>query len=297
MKNLIAILILPLVVLAMVGCDDDNDDILVYEDKVPTTPQGVVSVTGNGEVLVFWNGIYEHDVKLYRVYRSLEATSGYTTIGSVAAVSNPNLDLLIYDYTDGTAVNGTTYFYAVTAVDFADQESELSAENVFDTPRPDGQGAMYPGDVSEDLAGFNLVTGSTVNWNSEAADIFVDRVVVDDGGTLYVYPYLNAANVDTDIQDMGYTDSFDDIGWAPIVGWSELGYCEAVVGHTYVVWTADNHFAKVRITAINAQGVISFQWAYQTSLSELGQLELSAPVRPEHGSDYPSREKSIQLLK
>lgn len=274
-------LLLVLLALGVVGCDDD-DGVIGVVDPIPATPQGVYSITGDHAVWVYWNGIYDTDVAEYVVYRSLEATTGYQAIATVDAESNPNLDLIIYQYADQTANNGTTYWYAVTAVDRAGQESELSAEDVFDTPRPEGQATIFFNDATPLLAGFNLATQMNVPDTSSAADIWLDR---DLGGI----PYINAGNIDTDIQDMGFTYSFDEIGWSPDMGWSELGWSEIILGHTYVIWTADNHFAKMRAVSFNT-GVgglnsVTFEWAYQT---DPGNLELSPAVdlKPEHGEDY-----------
>jgi hypothetical protein len=35
-----------------------------------------------------------------------------------------------------------------------------------------------------------------------------------------------------------------------------------MIGHTYVIWTWDNHYAKVRIKAISNERLV-FDWAYQ----------------------------------
>lgn len=293
MKHWIAAMILPLALMAVAGCDDE-DGVVAPVDRVPATPQGVYSVTGDHLVRVYWYGIYETDVKEYRVYRSFDDITGYTMIGSVDAVANPDLNLAIYQYADGTVSNGTTYYYAVAAVDYANQESDLSAEDVYDTPRPAGDATVYTNDVSEALSGLNLANGTTVSWTSPTADIFFDRV--EDTTLDVYYVYLNAANANTDIQDMGFHYSFNDVGWAPTEGWSDLGYVEAISGHIYVIWTADYHFAKVRVDVRADQGLVNIQWAYQTSLTELGQLELAAPARPEHGDDYPAS-KGARILK
>jgi hypothetical protein len=282
-----SILILALLATAFVGCDED-DNVVAVVDKVPATPQGVYSVTGDDAVTVYWNGIYETDVDYYRVYRSLDAVNGYAVIATVDAELNPNLDLLIYNYDDNTAGNGTTYWYAVTAVDNAGQESELSAEEVFDTPRPEGGATIYPADADSSHASFSLTLGLVVGWNATSADFYADRF---EG----VY-YLNAANELTDIQDLGYTNEWSDVGWAPDTGWSVLQYSEAIPGHTYVIWTADNHFAKVRISSISPTGAIAFQWAWQ---SVEGNLELAPPVRPEHPENFgePKRTVTGRLIK
>ena len=288
MKKLIISFAVALGLLALIGCDESDDNGVGYLDARPATPQGVTSVTGDGAVYIYWNGIYERDVKRYNVYRSFDEFDGYSKIGSVAAVSNPNLDLLIYEYIDNNVSNGTTYFYAVTSVDDANQESELSAESVFDTPRPEGQAPLFPNALDASLAGFNFATATVVADNSPAADIWMDSV-----SGIY---YLNVGNGFTDIQDLGFTDNFDVISWAPDAGWSSLGFVEIILGHTYVVWTADNHFAKMRALSHNASGSITFQWAYQT---DPGNLELSPPVRPPHDPGYgePTNTRTMKLFK
>ena len=291
-------IILVLSPLILLSCSDDDKSVTPI-DKAPTTPQGVYSITGDHTVYVYWNGIYERDVHHYVVYRSLQATTGYVAISTVAAEPNPDLDLLIYEYIDNLAQNGVKYWYAVTAVDNAGQESPLSAEAVFDTPRPEGNATVLPNDVAPTAAGFNLAAHQVVAWDSPAADLWVDRYFDVIGVDTVWHVYLNAGlytDDQTDIQDFGYTESFDDIGWAPGDGWSQLGYVEAIEWHTYIVWTWDDHYAKVRITDISPSGAVSFQWAYQTVQSN---LELAPAVRPSRDGDEPLDKRTVvsQLIK
>jgi hypothetical protein len=275
MNKTVSILLALLAVL-MIGCGDDEN---VTVDPVPATPQGVYSVTGDEVVWIYWNGIYESDVKEYVVYRSAQETTGFQAIGTVAAEDNPNLNLLIYEYPDGAVTNGATYYYAVTAVDHAGQESDLSAENVYDTPRNEGQASIFPWEVDSTLAGFNLETARNVHFRSAAADVWIDTDPIDDN-----VRYLNAGSVDVNIQDFGYTSSFDDVSYAPDTGWSQLGYVEIILGHTYVIWTADNHFAKMRAVSFNGSGSITFEWAWQ---NDAGNPELAPGIRkPMHREGY-----------
>ncbi len=64
---------------------------------------------------------------------------------------------------------------------------------------------------------------------------------------------------------MGYTDSFDDITYAPETGWSIYDFVEAIDGHTYVIKTWDNNFAKVRVTLLDTypDNLMMFDWGYQ----------------------------------
>lgn len=278
MKRTALFLGLVLTGLILAGCDDDHNPV---SNSVPAAPQGVYSITQNRSVEIVWNGVYERDIDSYIVYRSFQATTGYTEIGQIAALSNPNLNLIIYSFVDVNLTNGQTYYYAVSAVDRSGQESPLSAETVFDTPRPDGSVDLYSRFADPTLAGCALgATTTRVTWNSGLADVYVD-----DAGDVY---YLNAADTLTDIQDVGYSQTFDEIGYAPIDGWSELGYVELIVGHTYIIWTNDYHYAKMRVVAIDKlAGRVSFDWAYQTDVDN-PELVPNFPGagKPSHGSDY-----------
>ena len=267
MKKLsVTILVITGLMFGLIGCDNDNDRILV-SDPAPEPPQGVFSITGDNEVYIYWNGPYIDDIDGYIVYRSLDPVDNYVAIGTVDAQANPNLDLIVYEFIDGTANNGTTYYYAVTTVDNSGQESFLSAENVFDTPRPEGLVTLTDINVNLSTAGFDFSTAAIMPGDSPNADIFVD---VFDG----VW-YINAIDVQTDLQDLGFTDAdFTTIGWAPTDGWSLLGFSELIAGHTYVIWTRDDHYAKVRVESVGATAV-SLRWAYQT---DQGNPELSPGI-------------------
>ena len=139
MKKLLFPIFLIIAMLAFVGCDDDDDEI-IYIQNAPEPPQGVYTVTGNNEIYVFWSGPYSNNIAEYIIKRSYEPYDNYQEIGRCVAEDNPNLDLIYYapGYVDVTALNGQTYYYAVSTLDKDGYESDLSAEDVFDTPRPEG---------------------------------------------------------------------------------------------------------------------------------------------------------------
>jgi hypothetical protein len=278
-KQLVYLLALVALATVFVGCDDDDNGIV---SRTPAAPQGVYTITGDHAVYLYWNGVYDNSVTEYIVWRSLNATTGYTEIDRVDAESNPNLDLLIYEYVDGAVANGTTYWYAVSSVNTSGLVSDLSAEDAFDTPRPEGQITLFPYQVDSTLAGFNLEAAARVPYNSVLADVYID---IFDG-----ILYINAANENTDLQDMGFTSTFDDISYAPDAGWSELGYVEVIPGHTYVIWTAEDHYAKMRVGAINPSGSIVFQWAFQVD----PQNPELVPPRPVHSSNYLNKQAVSQ---
>lgn len=273
-------------VMAFVGCDDDN----CIFDPVPATPQGVFSVTGDGEVYLYWNGPYEADIVEFIIWRSNDSLVNYTEIGRRPAESNPELHLWVYEYIDRSVVNSVKYFYAVSAVDLRGQVSELSAEVVFDTPRPEDMVALYDAAVRPNQSGFHF--GSLSRVDTLLADVYVDR---SDG----IF-FLNTANLSTNLQDMGHTDSLDEIGWAPQEGWSALGRAEIVEGHMYVIrtgWPDDTHFAKMRVEATN-EGFVTFSWASQR-VKDNPEL-VPGPdgfEKPVHGAGYLRRDNKSNSLK
>ena len=271
------------------GCADDDP---VIFDPVPAPPQGVTSITADGEIYLYFTGLYEKDINYYVVYRSLQEFDGYQEVGTVDAEPNPDgLTLYYYEFVDDAVVNGVTYWYAVSAVDHAGQESHLSAESLWDTPRPEGFTSVFYYNDSPEYAGFDLAAHQIIHADSVNADIWLDYFVTGNDTSRYI----NVGNIDTDIMDMGYTADFDEITLAPdapFSGWSQVGYCELLPGHTYVVWTADNHFAKIRVERLDAAGYARLQWGYQI---DEGNIQLSP--RPPHDENYLNEAGKMLLLR
>ncbi len=83
-------------------------------DSPPTPPAGLRAAPGNAQVTLFWNlgnGASEYNIK-----RSITNGGPYTTIGTSFAP----------DYNDAGLVNGTTYYYVVTGVDFTNESANSS---------------------------------------------------------------------------------------------------------------------------------------------------------------------------
>jgi hypothetical protein len=85
----------------------------------PLAPTGLVAAAGDSTVSLDWNNNNsELDFEGYNVYRSQTIGAGFTRLnGSLWIDSN---------YTDNTVIDGTVYFYAVTAVDASGNESVYS---------------------------------------------------------------------------------------------------------------------------------------------------------------------------
>lgn len=254
MKNLITKLSVLLILtssLFLTSCDEE----FYYDSTPPSPPTNVVTVTGDNWVEVQWDYNPEGDVSGYNVYYNYTYDGRYTLIGST--VNNY--------FVDSEASNGETYFYAVAAYDYDGNESELSYDYVKDTPRPEGYNrSVFDYLTSPAKAGYDFSNYTILPYDSWDTDFFFENYE----GTYY----LNVWD-DADLQDMGSTYDIYDITEAPVGGWVPLyegenvKYTEAIPGHTYVVWTADDHYAKIRIISIQGNLMI-FDWAYQEVTGE-----------------------------
>jgi hypothetical protein len=264
-KTLWTLMLLVGAALFLGGCAEDDVYILRPDYTPPSAPKGLFSTTMDKAVYLGWYENDEGDFREYRVYRRDDGDDYYYRI----AITKKN------EYTDYGLENGFRYFYAVTAVDVHGNESDFS-DVTWDTPRPDGSGLVlrdyhrYPHVSGYDFSGFAIV-----GYDQKGVDVYVDY---DDYYKVY---FLCVADDTTDIQDFGYTDSLDDVNVAPDYGWSQVGWVELIAGHSYIIWTRDGHYAKMRVTEfIRSYGVV-FDWAYQTKWDE---HEL-AP-RPPHAENY-----------
>ncbi len=105
----------------------EKDDLIAFLLQIdggadvtpPAVPSGLLSNAGDASVSLDWGDNTESDFASYNVYRS--QSSG--TYGAALATG-----LTSSDYIDFTALNGVTYYYAVTAVDSLGNESEIVNE-------------------------------------------------------------------------------------------------------------------------------------------------------------------------
>ncbi len=240
LKGSILILSVPFL-FGLIGCECDHS---IFDNTPPAPPQGLYSITGDHQITLEWLPNQEEDLVGYCVYRSLKPYGYYERIATV------------YEnyYIDNNVTNGTTYFYAVSAFDENGNESELSYEVIYDTPRPEGYGVtLWDANYYPERSGWDFSFFTVVSYDDPAADFYF----IEDQGAYFI-----VATSGTDIQDMGWTETLDDVDYAPEEGWSNAGYLEAIPGHSYVFWTRDNHFAKIRIRDIDSHRIL-FDWAYQ----------------------------------
>ncbi len=273
-KVVYRILLIVAIIFLFTYCDSN---INYYDNTPPSPPVNVQTFVGDNLVEITWKHNSERDVAGYNVYFSYTYWGDYELIGNTSG----------NHYTDYDANNGELYYYAVAAYDYDGNESELSYDMVYGVARPEGRNqAIFDYIYYPNNAGYDFSSYLVVPYNSSSEDISADFFFENYDGEFY----LNVWE-DTDIQDMGYTNNFLEITYAPLNGWVPMNndenvkYTKAKIGHTYVIWTWDNHYAKVRVKSISNERLI-FDWAYQ--LLE-GEQQLKTSRNSDHRKSLPSK--------
>lgn len=86
----------------------------------PAAPTGLTATAGDAQVALDWSDNTEGDLAQYHVYRGTALGGPYTGLAVLAAGAS--------QYTDSSVMNGTTYYYVVTASDASGNESAHSNE-------------------------------------------------------------------------------------------------------------------------------------------------------------------------
>lgn len=234
----------------LVGCyidvDDDND---LKDTEPPAVPRGVRTITGDGYVRVEWYPNAEFDLEGYTVWRS-ENSADFESIADLSTGTT--------HYTDRNVRNGRTYYYAVSAFDFNDNESELSPENAWDTPRPAGRNIVLEDyQLEPDRSGFDFSSPrrGAIAWDDRNTDIYFGFDV--ERNILYFY-----SDNATEMQDLGYHENFDAIDVVPEFGYTTQ-FIELFEGHIYAFYTPEGNFAKIHVRKL-FEDAVEFDWAYQT---------------------------------
>lgn len=232
------------------GCDD-NHRITGPDRTPPSAPRGVVASNGDAEVLISWQANRESDVAGYNIYTMDSYNGTPVFIGTTTGTS----------FLDKGLRNGITYYYGVTAFDFNNNESDLSVENTYGVPRPeDLNQVIYDYHQYPQNSGFSFSTYSAIAYTSSKCDFYFDM------DTSVNRPYIDVFS-DTKIKDMGATTDIYSITYAPLSGYSTTSDAPCIAGHTYVINTFDNHYAKIRVRSVSSTS-ITFDWAFQLVTGE-----------------------------
>jgi fibronectin type 3 domain-containing protein len=161
-------------------------------------PTGLTRVQGNGVINLDWNDDTSGILDFYTVYRSETSGGPYTEIAT---------DLSTSAYSDTTAVNGTTYFYVVTATDTVVPQESVNSAQVSGTPfAPVAGSALYAhldGSVSASVTadGSSIVSA----WADQTAN-GLNATSTGGAGTVF-YPGSSQSASGLDGVDFGFTAS------------------------------------------------------------------------------------------
>lgn len=245
------------------------------DHEAPAEPRDVYSVTGDGEVILYWSPPWSPDVAGYRIFIS-EDDLDYYAMAEVASarrhfvVSGSALPARVpFEF-----VNGNTYFLGVSAFDGAGNASSLtSGSTTFDTPRPSGRSLVLYDRLGPrgGESGYDF-SRSPYGYAMDGGSLFADIYFTVSGGRAWI---RSAHPEVVELQDRGFLD-FDDpeCGYLAESSWIPSSDVEARRGHVYLVKifeetrpgnaTEPFHVAKFRVTDVNAQSVW-IDWAYQIS--------------------------------
>lgn len=114
MKRLIALFSV-LGILFLAGCQE-NDRIVHADYNAPSSPIGLSLTVSGSSVILYWDRNTETDIEGYNVYYSSTYSGVYKLIGSTQGTS----------YTITNVPAGATYYFAVSAFDYNNNESRKS---------------------------------------------------------------------------------------------------------------------------------------------------------------------------
>jgi len=95
-----------------------EDDTFTTPDTPPNIPSGLEATRGYKEARLSWVANSESDLAGYNLYKSLSADGAYTKVNSSLITST--------SYLDTGLIPNSDYYYKLSAIDEADNESELS---------------------------------------------------------------------------------------------------------------------------------------------------------------------------
>jgi hypothetical protein len=152
------------------GDNLDIIDIGAYEAKPPYEPAGLYSITGNARVELRWNPNKESNIAYYRIYGDTTGTTPLA-IGQVPAISRSDT---VFHHTG--LINGTLYYYFVTAIDSLGFESYHSATV---TARPNAA------PVFTNLRDSTIFTYTNFTYQLQTSDLEGDAVKFKDNTPLF----------------------------------------------------------------------------------------------------------------
>jgi hypothetical protein len=275
MRTIWALFAVILSLMLIWGCEETVTEIKTVPQSELNPPLGLRSITGDSQVTLRWySSNYEDDFGGYLVYQAAgdyeqvapaELPAAFDVIDTLYAAGAPPTVHTVLGLS-----NGSTYSFALTTFDVDLAKESYPSNIVADTPRPYGTAKIYQQESSEH-SGFDFSEEITVFYTDADCDIFLDVYTIADNlhYSLTSPDQANPSQRTTEIQDMGYTDSFDTIDISPTQGW-DPDYSVDVLNmqdHTFALKTEDNNYVKLRV--LDTGGTqpdqwVQFEYGYQT---------------------------------
>ena len=136
-------------VTAVNACNEGSPSAAVSASAAPLAPPGLTATPGNGAVVLNWS--IPLPTVTYNIKRSTNAGASYVTIAS---------NVSVLPYLDGGLANGTTYYYAISAVD----DGGESPNSVPTIAEPCGGWPL--GWTDQDIGSVGIVGGASPCSNS-----------------------------------------------------------------------------------------------------------------------------------
>jgi hypothetical protein len=178
------------------------DELLVTTPVVFLPPTGIVAKSGIGSIDLSWT--VSDGATSYNIKRSTTSGSGHVTISSPGTVTGTT-------YTDTGLINGTPYYYVISAVDDSPVLESVNSAEVTAIPVP----FIYPGiDIlfvanSDSAAYKNFASNgqfSANTWTQKATGLTANDTI---GGDLDRTATFTGLHGGTGISVRSYLESFD----------------------------------------------------------------------------------------
>ncbi|MEU6650273.1 PA14 domain-containing protein [Streptomyces sp. NPDC046900] len=232
--------------------------VTTVDRTAPPAPTGLSIAREPEDLRVRWSAV--EGAASYRVYRATSADGTYIGIGATAQVS----------YVDASAAEGTTYYYRVTALDAAGNESARSVAasgtlwdltppsavtGVTVTPTEYGFEVHWDANPTADLARYVVRRGELWGDEEEQVCSLYPGYYVSADTTSYAYttvPDGEESCFIVDAVDDAWNSSFDSTGEAQVVTATELDMTPSV---------ATPEGSPIELTATSEEAGVELSWS------------------------------------
>ncbi|WP_066954471.1 PA14 domain-containing protein [Streptomyces lushanensis] len=215
--------------------------VTTVDRTAPAAPSGLTAAAGTNGLLIGWHGVT--GAVSYRVYRAVGSDGAFAQVATTDQVS----------YRDTSAVDGVSYYYRVTALDAAGNQSGRSA---------------VVGGRSRDLVAPPAVTGLTVTPTEYGFDLGWDANPAAD---IAKYTVHRGEIIGDEGEEQRCFGSLVEYLWADTTSYTYTGL-------------PDGERACFYIDAIDAAGNSSLRWTGTAEAVSATELDMTPSVPTPEGS-------------